>query len=97
MDGIPIRIGEGGSLPLPAEACARLGLDVRGAQVEVVVRDDGVVELHPCAPDAHSQAWYWSPAWQEREREVDAALLAGAAMTHASAGDLLAALESDRP
>jgi len=95
MDGIPIRIGEGGSLSLPAEACARLRLDEPGAQVEVIVRDDDVIELHPCLPVASSQAWFWSREWQEREREVDEALAAGESSTHESVEGLLEHLDGD--
>ena len=39
-----------GTIALPPEVRKRYGLDVPGAQVEVVERDDGVIELHPHVP-----------------------------------------------
>ena len=36
-----------GTVALPADVRKRHGLDEAGAQVEVVERDDGVIELHP--------------------------------------------------
>lgn len=82
-----------GTIALPADVRRRLGLDVAGAQVEVIVRDDNVIELHPCVPVAASQAWFWSREWQEREQEVDAEVRNGKATTHASADALLEHLD----
>ena len=58
-----------GTIALPADVRRRLGLDVPGAQVELVVREDNVIELHPCVPVAASQTWFWSREWQEREQQ----------------------------
>lgn len=83
-----------GTIALPADVRRRLGLDAPGAQVEVIVRDDNVIELHPCVPVAASQAWFWSREWQEREQEVDAEVRDGKATTHASADALLEHLDA---
>ena len=36
-------------------------------------------QVRPIAPEGTnpSQAWFWTPAWQAKEHEADAALLAG--------------------
>lgn len=65
-----ITIQSRGLLSLPKELRARHGLDAPGAQVEVVERDDGVIELHPHVAVPADQAWFWSQRWQALEREV---------------------------
>lgn len=42
---------------------------------------------------AADQAWFWTPEWQEGEREVDEALAAGRATYFDSAEEFLAALD----
>jgi len=39
-----------GTIALPPELRRKYGLDRPGAQVEVVEREDGVIELHPRVP-----------------------------------------------
>jgi hypothetical protein len=46
-------------------------LDEPGAQVEILERDDGVLELRAALPVPANQAWFWTEQWQRREREVD--------------------------
>lgn len=60
-----------GQIALPAELRRRHHLDEPGAQVKVVERDDGVIELHPHVAIPADQAWFWTPEWQAGEREVD--------------------------
>lgn len=95
MDRVRIPIAADGSLVLPPAARQRLRLDAPEAQVEVRVRADGVVELHPCASDPDGQAWFWSPGWQEREREVDAVLAAGEMATYDTVEQLISGLDAD--
>ena len=66
-----ITIQARGLLALPRDVRARHGLDSPGAQVEVVEREDGVIELHPHVAVPAAQAWFWSERWQQLEREVD--------------------------
>lgn len=40
------------------------------------------------------QAWYWTPEWQEREREADADLAVGRSRVFGSDEEFLSALES---
>ena len=88
-----ITIQSRGLLALPRALRARHGLDKPGSQVEVVERDDGVIELHPHVPVPAGQAWFWSDRWQEMEREVDRHVERGEVETLDSSDDLLAALE----
>ena len=66
-----------GVLALPPEVRKRLLLDSPGAQVEVTEREDGVIELRPHVPIPANQAWFWTDAWQVRERQADEDLAAG--------------------
>jgi bifunctional DNA-binding transcriptional regulator/antitoxin component of YhaV-PrlF toxin-antitoxin module len=83
-----------GTLALPADVRRRHQLDEPGAQVEVVERDDGVIELHPHVPVPADQAWFWTDRWQAREREADAQVAAGEVKTHESADDFLKHLDA---
>ena len=78
-----------GTLALPKDVRHRHHLDEPGAQVEVVEREDGVIELHPHVAVPAEQAWFWTQRWQEREREVDAHVEGGEVTTHESAEDFL--------
>ena len=82
-----------GTVALPAELRRRHHLDEPGAQVELVERDDGVIELRPTLPVAADQRWFWSERWQDMEREADADVKAGRTTTHASLDDLVEHLE----
>ncbi len=83
-----------GVLTLPASVRRRYGLDEPGTQVEVVERDDGVLELHPHAAVPADQAWFWSPEWQEGERESSADIEAGRTERFDNEDDLTDALQS---
>ena len=69
--------GSRGSITLPADLRRRYHLDEPGAQVEVIGRPDGVIELHPVLPHRADQAWFWTERWQKMEREVDEDIAAG--------------------
>ena len=77
-----------GVVALPAEVRRRLHLDEPGAQVEIVERSDGVLELRPALPIAADQRWFWTERWQQREREVDSHVAAGEVSVH-NDGDAL--------
>ncbi len=70
-----------GTIALPPELRRRHHLDRPGAQVRLVERDDGVIELHPVVGIPASQAWFWSDRWQAMEREADADVVAGRTAT----------------
>lgn len=82
-----------GLLALPRDVRARHGLDEPGAQVEVVEREDGVIELRPHVAVPTDQQWFWSARWQEREREVDRHAERGEVTTFESSDDFLSSLD----
>lgn len=65
-----------GVIALPLQIRRRLGLDAPGTQLEIFERD-GEIVLRPHVPIPAEQAWFWSPEWQAKEREVDVHVAAG--------------------
>jgi bifunctional DNA-binding transcriptional regulator/antitoxin component of YhaV-PrlF toxin-antitoxin module len=82
-----------GTLALPADLRKRHHLDDPGAQVLVVERADGVIELHPLAPVPAGQRWFWTERWQRMEREADEDIAAGRVRSFEDVDDLLSALD----
>lgn len=82
-----------GTLALPTELRKRHHLDDPGAQVRIVEREDGVIELHPLASVPADQRWFWSERWQRMEREAEADVAAGRVRSYEDVDDLLAALD----
>ena len=66
-----------GTVALPPRLRRRLGLDRPGAQLRLIERSDGVIELRPVVPIPSDQAWFWTARWQQMEREADADVAAG--------------------
>lgn len=89
-----VTIQNRGTLALPADLRRRHHLDEPGAQVEIVEREDGIIELRPQVAVPADQAWFWTERWQQREREVDAHVAAGDVTSHRSADDFLAHLDA---
>lgn len=82
-----------GVIALPADLRQRLHLNEPGAQLEIIERADGVIELRPALPVPADQAWFWTEQWQEREREVDEHMVSGRVTVHESSEDFLAHLD----
>jgi bifunctional DNA-binding transcriptional regulator/antitoxin component of YhaV-PrlF toxin-antitoxin module len=82
-----------GVLALPISIRKKHKLDEPGAQVELIERPDGVIELHPHVPVPADQAWFWTPAWQEGEREASEQIAHGDVTVH-DADDFLDALDA---
>lgn len=83
-----------GVLALPLEIRKRYRLDEPGAQLELIEREDGVLELHPYSAIPADQAWFWTPEWQDGEREATDDIAAGRVERFDSDEDLLDALRS---
>jgi bifunctional DNA-binding transcriptional regulator/antitoxin component of YhaV-PrlF toxin-antitoxin module len=83
-----------GTLALPKGVRERHHLDKPGAQVEVVEREDGVIELHPHVPVRADQAWFWTERWQAMEREADRDIATGRTLVTDTVDDFLAELDS---
>lgn len=82
-----------GEIVLPADLRRRHHLDSPGAQVEVVEREDGVIELHPHVSVPAEQAWFWDSAWQKGERLVDEHVAAGRVVVSSDIGQFLRDIE----
>ena len=83
-----------GTVALPPKVRRRLHLDRPGAQVRMVERPDGVIELHPVIPVPSDQAWFWTERWQRMEREADADVAAGGVVVAEGPDTFLAGLDS---
>ncbi len=83
-----------GTVALPADLRRRLHLDEPGAQVQIVERDDGVVELRPLLPLPADQRWFWTERWQAMEREADEDIAAGRVTVVDGPDELFAHLDS---
>lgn len=88
-----VTVQQRGLIALPADLRRRLDLDHPGAQVEIVERPDGVIELRPTIAVPADQAWFWTERWQRMEREVDAQLERGELTRHESVEALFAHLD----
>lgn len=83
-----------GTIALPKSVRERHHLDRPGAQVEVIEREDGVIELHPHVPVPADQAWFWTERWQKMEREADDDVAAGRTKTTGSVDEFLDELDA---
>ena len=88
------KIGKRFTVVLPREVRQGLAED---DLVEVVRRDDGVIEIRPLAVIDKSQAWFWSERWQRMEREADEDYAAGRYRVHDSTEEFIAELERHGP
>ncbi|MGH2516252.1 MAG: hypothetical protein ACRDHP_11410 [Ktedonobacterales bacterium] len=59
--------------------------------VQAVVQQTECEEIDP------DQAWFWTPEWQAKEREADAALAAGDYTRYETDEEFLAALDDRSP
>jgi AbrB family looped-hinge helix DNA binding protein len=70
--GRKVKMGAKRQLTLPQEVVRRLGLR-QGDYLEVRAGRNRI-ELVPMALIPRDQAWFWTPEWQEKEKEADRAL-----------------------
>lgn len=68
--GTFVAIQKRGTIALPADLRARLGLDQPGMQLEITERN-GEIVLKPFGAVPADQLWFWTPEWQAKEREAD--------------------------
>jgi bifunctional DNA-binding transcriptional regulator/antitoxin component of YhaV-PrlF toxin-antitoxin module len=82
-----------GTIALPADLRRRHHLDEPGAQVRIIEREDGSIELQPMLPILADQAWFWTERWQAMEREADEDIAAGRHTTYDSIDEFIAHLK----
>jgi AbrB family looped-hinge helix DNA binding protein len=83
-----------GTVALPADLRRRLHLDQGDAQIKLIERDDGRIELLPVVAIPADQAWFWTDRWQAMEREADADVAAGRSTVVEGADELIAHLDA---
>lgn len=81
-----------GQVTIPADVRRAARLE-EGDPVEVEVVEDGIL-LRPMKMVDASQAWFWTPEWQEGERQADEDIAAGRVMRFESDEELLAYLDA---
>jgi len=82
--GVYIGMQSRGVFALPADMRKRHRLDEPGAQVLVIEREDGVLELHPQVAVPADQKWFWTEAWQAMELDANEDIAAGRVTVHES-------------
>jgi bifunctional DNA-binding transcriptional regulator/antitoxin component of YhaV-PrlF toxin-antitoxin module len=97
MKSYDVSVQSRGTIALPAELRRRHHLDEPGAQVRIIEREDGSIELQPMLPIPADQAWFWTERWQAMEREADEDIAAERVTTYDSTEEFIAHLmELDR-
>ena len=86
-----------GTIALPPDLRRRMHLDQPDAQVRLIEREDGRVELVPVVAIPADQAWFWTDRWQAMEREADADIAAGRVTAVDGVEELLSILDSEPP
>jgi antitoxin PrlF len=81
-----------GQITIPAGIRAAARLE-EGDPVDVELTPDGIL-LRPQKLIDATQAWFWTPSWQAREREADDDLAAGRFQRFQSDEEFLEALEA---
>ncbi len=79
-----------GQITLPEEIRTAARLE-EGDLLEAEMTEEGIL-LRPQKVVDASQSWFWSPEWQEGEREAEADLVAGRGETFESGDVFLDAL-----
>ena len=71
-----LQIRSNGQITLPTAVRRKANLK-EGDLLEVVVEEDGTVRLVPQIAIERSQAYFWTPRWQEGERQAEEDIKAG--------------------
>ena len=83
-----------GTVALPADLRRRLHLDQADAQIKLIERDDGRIELLPVVAIPADQAWFWTDRWQAMEREANTDIAAERVTVVDGADELIAHLDA---
>jgi AbrB family looped-hinge helix DNA binding protein len=81
-----------GQITIPAHIRQAARLE-EGDPVGVEIVEDGIL-LRPMKVIDASQAWFWTPEWQEGERQADADIAAGRVERFESDEEFIAALKA---
>ena len=86
------KLRERGQLTVP-EVIRKAARLEAGDPIEVELTDDGIL-LRPLRTIDPTQAWFWTPEWQAKEREASADIAAGRVHRFQSGEEFLAALDA---
>lgn len=81
-----------GQLTVPEEIRKAAHLEA-GDSIDVELTDDGIL-LRPVKTIDPDQAWFWTPEWQEGERQASADIAAGRVRRFARAEEFFASLDA---
>jgi AbrB family looped-hinge helix DNA binding protein len=81
-----------GQVTLPEDIRAAAHLE-EGDLLDAELTEDGIL-LRPRKVIDATQAWFWSPEWQQGEREAEADSAAGRIETFTSGEEMITALRS---
>ena len=70
-----MRLTVGSGVTLPKELRLAAGLH-DGDELEAEVVNDGIL-LRPCTERDPDQGWYWTPEWQQGEKQIEIDRAAG--------------------
>ena len=87
---LKIRIQSKRQITLPAAITDKFGL-TQGDELQARILDNRI-ELVPLVTVPRDQAWFWTPEWQAREKEAEAARARGDYSEFDSVDDLIAGL-----
>ncbi len=88
-----IKVTRGGQVTIPAVLRREAGIEV-GDYLEVRLEKDRLVLLPKQVIDK-SQAYFWTEAWQEGEREAEEDLRTGQVKRFETLGNLIADLDAE--
>jgi len=87
---LKIKVQSKRQITLPAEAASKFDLS-KGDVLEARILEDRI-ELIPMVTVPRQQAWFWTPEWQAKEKEAEAARAAGDYADFDNVDDLIAGL-----
>ena len=88
-----VKVTRGGQVTIPAALRRQVGIEI-GDYVQVQIADDRLV-LTPKRVIDKDQAYFWSDAWQEGEREAEEDLRQGRVERFETLDDLIADLDAE--
>lgn len=94
MSDVIVQLASNGRITLPGSVRRKVGLS-EGALLRVEVTEDGRIILMPVIAVDRSQAYFWTPRWQQGEQEAEEDLRSGRVSTFDSVEDLIEDLRGE--
>lgn len=94
MSDVIVQLASNGRITLPGSVRRKVGLS-EGALLRVEVTEDGRIILMPVIAVDRSQAYFWTPRWQQGEQEAEEDLRSGRVSTFDSVEDLIEDLSGE--